>query len=80
MTGRISFYFTKQIEFPDDIQNLLQQQISAERRQLSAQVQMINVMAGVGDPGDDFDESEDQVPELLASWDLISINKEGLSI
>lgn len=47
---------------------------------MSAQVQMINVMAGVGDPGDDFDESEDQVPELLASWDLISINKEGLSI
>ena len=62
VTGRISFFFTKQIEFPDNIEDLLKQQITAERRQMSAQVQMINVMAGVGDPGDDFDESEDQRP------------------
>lgn len=79
VTGKIDFFFTKNIEFPDDIQNLVQQS-QAEGRRMSSYAEMINVIAGVSDPGDNFDEDEDQMPQILASYDLLRLNKEGVSI
>lgn len=61
VTGKIDFFFTKNIEFPDDIQNLVQQS-KAEGRRMSSYAEMINVIAGVGDPGDSFDEDQDKMP------------------
>ena len=43
-------------------------------------MRMIDVMTGVGDPSDDYDPLTDESPEILASWDLLRIDKNGLSV
>ena len=79
VTGRVDFYFTGDIQFPDNIFDFIQQQRN-KRRQLASEINLIDVMTGVGDPSDDYNPDVDESPEILDSWDLISITKGGLSI
>lgn len=79
VTGLVYFYFTGPIEFPDNILFFAQESI-VKNRKLNSSGRLIDVMTGVGDPNDDYDPLTDERPDILASWDLIDINKSGLTI
>lgn len=79
VTGLVYFYFTGPIEFPDNILVLAQEGI-IKNRKLSSSSRLIDVMTGVGDPNDEYDPLTDERPNILASWDLLDMNKNGLTI
>ena len=56
------------------------QESIVRQRKLAGSMRMIDVMTGVGDPSDDYDPLTDESPEILASWDLLRIEKNGLSV
>ena len=76
VTGKVYFEFTGEILFPE---NIMDQFVQPKQRRLAAQLPLVTLMTGTADPSDEYDPKQDPYPDLLESWTLMDIDKNGCS-